>query len=525
MAGEEWTKVAAESDLKNGEPISRKVGDKEILLVRVGHRVFACGGKCTHYGAPLADGVMTDHTITCPWHNSMFDVRTGNMMLPPALEHLAQYPVKVENGEIFVGRPTKTLFPKLERITDRTFAIIGAGAAGNAAAETLRREGFDGRIVLITRESDYPYDRPNLSKDYLAGQIAPEWVPLRSRKFYANHHIEVLLNHEVTGLDPGLKLIHFAEGKPLAYDRLLIATGGIPRNQDVPGTDLKGYVLLRTLTDANVLIAAAEQANKAVIVGGGFIGLETAASLQARKVAAEVVIREEAPLVKTFGERIGRFIQSIHEKQGVKFHVNKIVKEIVGTDKVQAVILSDGTRVDTDIVLAGLGITPAVEFLEQTGIVEDGAVPVDNRLQTRVENVFAAGDIAVVPTPPHGAPMRVEHWVVAEREGQHAARTMMGSPMPYSEIPFFWTKQYEYSFRYIGHAERYDRVAYRGNVEEGKFLAGYYQDGSLKAVAGLKMDREIILLGELLKTGGTLAPDAFADERVSLFEFAPHGHV
>jgi NADPH-dependent 2,4-dienoyl-CoA reductase/sulfur reductase-like enzyme len=411
-------------------------------------------------------------------------------------------------------------FPKITLREHPVFVILGAGAAGNAAAETLRREGFEGQIVMVTAESDRPYDRPNLSKQYMAGTAKPEWIPLRSEKFYSLHQIDLLTDHRVTAVDPDSKHLTFENGNTLAYDRLLLATGGRPRTLDIPGTQLKGYFLLRSWADANAIIASLQNTQTAVIVGTGFIGMEVASSLRARNLSVHVVGREESPMKFPFGDRVSNYLKRMHEEKGVAFHLNTTLREIVGQNRVDEVVLADGTRIKTDIVIAGLGIVPAVEYLQGTNLVVDGAVPVDPCLRTKAKDIFAAGDIALVPTPPAGTPMRVEHWVVAERLGQHAARTMLGSDAAYDEIPFFWTRQYDNSLQYVGHAAEFDRIAYRGDPNSGKFLAGYYLNGSLKAVAGMKMNKEFLHLGRMLKANITISPDHFENEEFSLTEIA-----
>ncbi|MFB0546165.1 MAG: FAD-dependent oxidoreductase [Anaerolineae bacterium] len=522
MAENQWRKVMEEKDLKEGVPVSAKADGDNVLLVRLRDRICACGSKCTHYGGPLSDGLLSDHIITCPWHNARFDVTTGKMVAAPALNDLARYAVKVENGQVYVGRAERPRFPKPSGEDRRTFLIVAAGAAGNAAAETLRREGFAGRILLITAEAEGPYDRPNLSKDFLAGKARPEWIPLRSEQFYAEQRIELLTNRRVTALDPGDRSVTFANGERLNFDRLLLATGGFPRRLTIPGTDLEGCFLLRSLADAEAIVAAVQEAERALVVGASFIGMEVAASLTERGLEVHVVAPGQVPMMRVFGERVGRRLQRLHEEKGVLFHLGNTPKEILGQKRVQAVVLSDESRIATDVVVAGIGIIPAVDYLQNTGLLHNGAVPVDGRLQTKARGIFAAGDIAIVPDRRTGEARRVEHWVVAERQGQHAARAMLGSDAPYDEVPFFWTKQYDASLKYVGFARNYDRIAYRGDVEEGTFLAGYYQNGVLKAAATLGRSREIIALGEILKAGIMISPDQFQDEGTDLFEFLQH---
>ena len=514
------SKVAKEADLEPGVPVAVKVEKRDVLLVRLGDRICACGNKCTHYGGPLNEGLLTGNVATCPWHGARFDVTTGKVLAAPALDDVPVYPVQVEGGDVAVGPAQAAAPPAVASGGGRTFLIVGAGAAGNAAAETLRREGFDGRILLVTAEPDRPYDRPNLSKDFLAGEAKPEWIPLRSEEFYAKQQIELLTNRRVASLDPGSRTIAFADGSTLRYDCALLATGGTPRTLSIPGATLEGSFVLRSLAHSKALIAAAEQARSAVVVGASFIGMEVAASLRQRGLEVHVVAPDPVPMARVFGDRVGRYIQQVHAAKGVVFHLGTTPAQIVGQRKVEAVVLSDGSRIAADLVVAGVGIQPAVAFLESAGIVEGGAIPVDGRLATKAPGVFAAGDIAVVPGHRTGEPQRVEHWVVAERQGQHAARAMLGSKAPYAEVPFFWTKQYDASVKYVGFARGFDRIVYRGNVEEGHFLAGYYQGQVLKAAAGLGMPREILVLGQILGAGAAISPEQLQDSSTDLFAIA-----
>ncbi len=516
MAGTKWTRVAAKAELADGKPVGVEVDGATVLLVRRGGQIHACGGKCTHHGAPLAEGVLVGDEITCPWHTARFDVTTGRMLAPPALDDEPKYEVKVKGREVYVGKATFAPSPRPRKKDPRTFAIVGGGAAGNAAAETLRREGFAGRVVMITQEKSLPYDRPMLSKGYLAGDAKAAWLPLRDKDFYEENQIEVLTGRRVVGLAPADRTLSFAKGKPMKADALLLATGSVPRRLAIPGADLEGCFLLRSLADAKALVAAAKVGSRAVLLGASFIGLEAAASLRSRGLEVHVVAPESVPMERVFGQEVGRFLQKLHEEKGVVFHLGQSARELVGLDRGKAVVLADGTRVEGDLVLVGVGVTPAIECLAGTGLAENGAVPVDGCLRTRADGVFAAGDIAAVPDARTGEPRRIEHWTVAERQGIHAARAMLGSQTPYDEVPFFWTKQYDASIKYLGYAARYDRVALRGSMEKGKFVAGYYAGGTLKAVAALGLSRDAILLGQALKAGRPVAPEQLADAGLDL---------
>jgi NADPH-dependent 2,4-dienoyl-CoA reductase/sulfur reductase-like enzyme/nitrite reductase/ring-hydroxylating ferredoxin subunit len=518
MSREQWMEAAKERGLKEGVPVAVKAGKANVLIVRAGGRICACGHECTHYGGPLSDGLLVGHVITCPWHNARFDVRDGKMVSPPALDGVISYPVKVESGAVFIGPGKPPAPPTIGSGDDRTFVIVGAGAAGNACAETLRQEGFGGRILLITAEADGPYDRPALSKDFMAGELSRRALPLRKPDFYEGRRIELLTGRRVTEFDARARTVSFTDGGSVKFDCALLATGGMPRKADIPGADLAGFFLLRSLHDAEAITDAVAEAERVVILGAGFIGMEAASSLRSRGLEVHVVAPGRAPMEKVFGEQIGSWLQQRHEENGVRFYLGNVAKAVNGKGKVQEVLLADGTRIVTDAVVAGLGIVPAVDYIRDAGLVENGAVPVNGRLQTKADGVYAAGDIAVVPDRHTGEPQRVEHWVVAERQGQHAARAMLGSDAVYSAVPFFWTRQFGTSVKYAGFARQYDKLAVRGGIEDGDFLAGYYSSGRLKAISGVGRAQEFIALCEILKAGGTVSPEELQDEGVDLRE-------
>jgi NADPH-dependent 2,4-dienoyl-CoA reductase/sulfur reductase-like enzyme/nitrite reductase/ring-hydroxylating ferredoxin subunit len=520
MESNGWKAVAAESALKEARPVAAVLEDRKLLLVRLEGKIYACGNECSHYKGPLTEGLLAGHIVTCPWHNARFDVRDGRMVSPPALNDIPSYEVKLEAGQVWARPKGGTAIEMPPGSDGRTFVIVGAGAAGNAAAETLRREGFSGRIVLINPETHGPYDRTMLSKDYLSGEAPAKWLPLRGEKFYNRLQIELRTGTRVVSLDPRSRTLGLADGGKLQGDRLLLATGGVALRLGIPGSELPGCFTLRSLQDADALIAGLAQAEKVVLVGGSFIALEAASSLRHRGLEVHVVAPESVPLVRVFGEQIGRRLLRQHESQGVRFHLGRTAARIEGDDRVRQVELSDGRQLAADAVLIGVGVRPAVEFLAGSGLAEAGAVPVDARQQTAAEGIYAAGDIALLKDPASGPPRRIEHWVEAERQGRHAARAMLGKgPLP-REAPFFWTRQHGQSIRYAGHAPAWDRVVFRGNPEAESFLAGFYAGGVLKAVAGVGLAREFIRLGQLLEEGRGLAPEQLSDPGFDLLDLA-----
>jgi NADPH-dependent 2,4-dienoyl-CoA reductase/sulfur reductase-like enzyme/nitrite reductase/ring-hydroxylating ferredoxin subunit len=513
-----WKAVASESALKEARPVAAVLDDRKLLLVSLDGKIYACGGECPHYKAPLTDGLLAGHIVTCPWHNARFDVRDGRMVSPPALNDIPSYEAKIESGQVWIRPKGGTAIEMPPGSDGRTFVIVGAGAAGNAAAETLRREGFSGRIVLIGSEAQGPYDRTMLSKDYLSGEAPAKWLPLRGEKFYNRLEIEVRAGTRVVSLDPRSRMLGLEDGGELRGDRILLATGTVALRLAIPGSELPGCFTLRSLEDADALIARLAHAEKVVLIGGSFIALEAASSLRHRGLEVHVVAPESVPLVKVFGERIGRRLLGRHESQGVRFHLARTAARIEGDEWVRAVELSDGRRLAADAVLIGVGVRPAVEFLAGSGLAEAGAVPVDARHETAAEGIFAAGDIALVKDPAGGPPRRIEHWVEAERQGRHAARAMLGKALLAREAPFFWTRQHGQSLRYAGHAPAWDRVAFRGDPEAESFLAGFYSGGVLKAVAGAGLAREFIRLGQLLEEGRSLAPEQLSDPGFDLLD-------
>jgi len=516
MIVKEWTRVAREDELEEGVPFGVKLGDKDIVVVKLNGRIHACGGKCPHKGAPLEEGLVTDHALVCPWHSARFDIKTGSLEAPPAMDDLCSCKVKIERGQVYIGPAIEPESPSLESTQREIYVIIGAGGAGNACAETLRREGFRGRIVMITEESELPYDRTSLSKGYMNGSVPLDEVPLRPEGYYSERAITVLTRRRVTGIDPRQQYVALDSGNSIPYDKLLVATGARPRRLAVPGAELEGVYSLRSMRDAIEIFEASRGIGRVAVVGAGFVGMEVAASLRTRGLGVDVIAPERVPMLKIFGERVGRWLEALHERNGVRFHLGRAPVEIRGDGRAREVVLGDGGRVECDMVVVGIGVQPAVDFLAGAGLVEKGAIPVDERLRTRVPGIYAAGDVAVVPDHMTRELRRIEHWVVAERQGAHAARSMLGSDVPYEEVPFFWTRQFGVSIQYAGYAPEWERVAVRGRVEEGDFLAGYYANGEMRAVCGAGRSLEFMSLAHLMRIGRKLSFERFRDERVDV---------
>lgn len=513
--------VAGKNDLKDGEMKAVSAEGAEVLLSRIEGKFYAVAAFCTHYGAPLETGLLNGDRIVCPWHHACFSAKTGNLLEPPARNALESYRVKIEGDNVIVllpGEPAGSRLPKMaarDKGDRRTFAILGAGAAGNAAAQAMREAGFSGRIVMITYENRSPYDRPNVSKDYLEGTAQPEWMPLRPDDFYEEHGIELLLNNKVMEADIAGKTIKFADGSTLEYDSLLLASGGVPRKLNVPGADLPGVFTLRSFDDADKIISAAGKASRVAIIGASFIGMEAAYSLRQRKLNVTVIAPETVPFERVFGKEIGKLFQKLHEERGVKFKLNAGVKQFEGEKSLEAVLLSNGKHIEADLAVVGIGVKPATDFLRGIRREPDGSIRVD-RFFRAGESVFAAGDIATHPHPHGGTALRIEHWRTAEQQGRIAALNMAGKKTAYNSVPFFWTVQAGLHLRYAGHASDWDEIIIHGEVSAQNFIAFYVKDNRVQAAAASQRDKELCAVEELLRLNKMPAADSLRNQSVGL---------
>ena len=497
--------LANTSDVKSGEMKEVAAGETRILLARVGDQFYAVSANCPHYGGTLAEGALCGTRVICPLHHAVFNVVNGDLEEPPALDALVSYEVRVEGERVLVRVPEATddrravSMGKRDVAADpRQFVIIGAGAAGYAAAQTLREEGFRGNIVMITREDRAPYDRPNLSKDYLHGHADPEWMPLRPDELFTEHDIQLVLNREVTRVDARGKIMVFDSGEAMDYDALLVATGGAPVRLNIPGADLKNVCMLRSFADADSIIETAGRSRRAVVVGASFIGMEAAYSLRERGLDVTVIAPSAEPFEVTLGKEVGAVFRREHERHGVDFKLGSIVYRFEGSHNVEAVTLDNGESIETDMVVVGVGVRPATHFLEGVELDQSGGVIVDSRLRA-AEGFYAAGDIVNFVDSRTGERLRIEHWRTAQQQGRIAARNMAGADVAFAGIPFFWTQQFDLTLRYVGHASSWDEIIYQGDVTSHDFLAFYVKGDRVLAVAGMNRDRELAAVEALMK--------------------------
>ncbi|MDW6023358.1 FAD-dependent oxidoreductase [Mesorhizobium sp. BAC0120] len=478
------------ADLPDGGKLLGHCGGDQVLVVRRGTEIFAVDAHCTHYGGPLADGLVVNNTVRCPWHHACFDLRTGEALRAPAFRGLARWWVEQRDGRVFVVGKRKRMEPapggKASGADSEKIVIVGGGAAGFAAADKLRREGYQGSLTLLSNDEAPPIDRPNLSKDYLAGKAPEDWIPLRSHDFYSRNGIDLRLATDVLGIEAAARQVVLADGNRIPYDRLLLATGAEPVHPTIPGSNQPHVLTLRSLADCRAIIERARSARRAVVLGASFLGLEVAAALRARNVEVNVVAPDKRPLGRVLGAQMGDFIRALHEEHGVAFHLEDTV---AGIDKT-SVVLASGGILAADFVVAGIGVRPRTELAERAGLAVDRGVVVDAFLETTVPGIFAAGDIARWPDPRSDESIRVEHWVSAEMQGSAAAVNMLGRREQFVTVPFFWTQHYDVPINYVGHARQWDEIVIDGEINARDCLVRFKCKGRVLAIASIFRDTE-----------------------------------
>lgn len=499
--GPDLTKGIAAAEVPQSGVLAGRVGDDQVLLARVDGEVVAVAGACSHYSGPLKDGLRVGDTIACPWHHACFDLKTGRALKAPALAPIDRWKVEADGGRIVVREKLEAAeAPKRDSRNDpKRIVIVGGGAAGFAAAQRLRDLGFSGELVMLSDDGQAPYDRPNVSKDYLAGQADPAWMPLKDEAFYADNKIDLRLGARAVAIDAAKKTVALEDGGSVGYDRLLVATGAEPNHPKTPGFDADNVFTLRSQADSDRIIAAAGKAGRVAVIGASFIGLEAAASMRARGLETHVIAPETAPLESKLGPQLSGLVKGLHDRHGVSFHLGRKVEAFEG-GKLK---LDDGSSVGADLVILGVGVKPRLDLAGSAGVKVDGGVIVDASMRTSDAAIFAAGDIARYPQAGSGEQTRVEHWVVAERQGQTAAAAMLGLDETLDDPAFFWSAHFGVEIRYVGHAERWDEIEAEGSFEcedasaEVRFIKG----GRVVAVATVGRDLDALKAAEAMPSG------------------------
>ena len=508
LPGPDLTVGLSVSDLTENVPFVGHARGEAIVLIRIGADVHALGATCSHYGGPLAEGLVVGETLRCPWHHACFELRTGDAVGAPALNPVASYEVQRRGDRVVVGAKKSRTPPPPPPKSPAAVVIVGAGAAGAAATERLRDLGYGGPITLIGNEAPGPVDRPNLSKDYLAGTAPEEWIPLRTRKFYNKINVDLIHDQTAVELNPTRKTVVLESGRILSYDALLLATGAEPMRLPIPGSTLPHVFTLRTLADARGIIEAARTARHAVVVGSSFIGLEVAASMRARNLEVAVVSRDRLPLERVLGARLGQFVQEVHQNHGVRFHMASSIRAI----HPHAVELDNGDMLAGDLVALGVGVRPRTWLAEKAGLEVGEGIIVDSYLRTSAPSVWAAGDVAGYPELRLGTTVRIEHWVVAERHGQAVARDMLGLGAPFRDVPFFWSQHYDVTIAYVGHANTEDAIEVMGSLPRRSATAVYRRAGRVMAVATIGRDHQSLAIEAALEHNDGAAIEALLRE-------------
>ena len=484
----DFTKGVSLDRIPDDGSLAGRIGEDEAVFVRRGETVHCIGAHCTHYHGPLADGLVVGTTVRCPWHHACFSLETGEPLRAPALDPIACWRVERQGDKLFAREKLPEFSGRKAASAGRapsSIVIIGGGGAGLAAADMLRRDGYDGPLTMLSADDSPPTDRPNLSKDFLAGTAKDDWIPLRGPEFYTDRKIDLVLNARVSSIDVAQKRVHVDGGKSYAFDRLLIATGAEPVHLDIPGAATSQVHYLRSFSDSKAIVAKADWAKSVCVVGSSFIGLEVAASLRARKLDVHVVGPESQPLERILGREVGRFVCGLHEEHGVKFHLGQTVANVAG----RTVTLKDGSTIDVDFLVVGAGVRPLTVLAERAGLTIDRGIAVNEFLETSAQGIFAAGDVARWPDPHSGEHIRVEHWVVAERMGQTAAKNLLGRRERFDAVPFFWSQHYDVTINYVGHAERWDTIKIDGDLKKQDAAVSYIHDGRTLAMASVFRDK------------------------------------
>ena len=471
-------------------------GEAKVLFVRDADGVRAFQAKCPHYGAPLAKGAICSGKLYCPWHKAVFDVTDGALLEPPALDGLHRYPVRLD-GDVAIAT-LEAIAPEPPRPAgeDKTVVIVGSGAGGMATVTTLRFEGFAGRIIMIGREEAGPYDRTKLSKAFIAKHTDPDSLLVPD---FASHHKVEMVRGTAAKIESAARRVTLDDGRTFVGDALVVATGSRAVVPDLPGKDLRNVFTLRSLDDGVAISTAAGEAKSVVVIGSGFIGLETAAFLTKRGLQATVVSPEPLPFAKRFGDEVAAVIKQNQEAIGVTLLQGEVAA-LEGEGRVETVVLKDGRRLQPDFVVIGAGASPETSAFTGVPLREDGGIAVDATLRV-APGVWLAGDIAAYPDPRSGGLARIEHWRLAEQHGAYIAHAILGDEKPFTAAPFFWSNQGDKRLDYAGYIREWDRTITRGDMAKLDFITFYVKDGEARAACAIGQNDQMIAFLHHLDAG------------------------
>ncbi|XP_028976410.2 apoptosis inducing factor mitochondria associated 4 [Esox lucius] len=501
--------VCLESDLQDGQMKEVEVEEQKILLIRTQGQYSAVGSKCSHYGAPLIKGALFGDRVRCPFHGACYNVKTGDIEEYPGLDCLPTYKVKVEDGEVYVSVNKKSLnvYKRVKEMSCRVpgvnhiILLIGGGPASLLCAETLRQNHYEGRIIIVTKDTLPPIDKPKLSK---AMHLDSASLLLRPMDFFQQHDIELWTQKKVVSVNPVEKTVKMNDCSVQQYNQLLISTGCRARPLSCPGSELEGVRILQNYQDAKQIHQSCV-GQKALVVGASFIGMEVASYLADKAASVMLIGNSSYPFQRSLGSEIGKMTMQMLEENKVTFYMNDEVVEIRGQNgKVKEVVLKSGAVLKTDVVIAGIGVIPNSDFLKGSSVEVDSrkAVIIDKFMRTNIPDVFGAGDVTSFPLALRkDQRVNIGHWQLASAHGRVAALNMLQKQTEIVSVPFFWTVLLGKSIRYTGYAEGYTEIIYKGKVEERKFLAFYIKDDQVVAAASLMFDPAVARVAEIMSNG------------------------
>ncbi|KAH7339741.1 flavoprotein [Rhizoctonia solani] len=506
------------SELGDGQLKQVGFEDGQVLLSRIGDKIYATSAFCTHYGAPLAKGVLTkDGRVVCPWHGACFQVCSGDIEDAPAPDALHAFKAEIKDGKIVVTanpehttKDGKSRPPKLASINASSnepgVVIVGGGSGGLFTVESLREHGYQGPITLISKEEYAPIDRTKLSKALITD---PSKIEFRKPEVLKERYgVNFRSGTIVTGLDPASKTVTLSNGETIKYANVVLAPGATPRRLPIEGGELGNVLTLRTIGNAKEIDNVLKEGKRIAFVGSSFISMELVVVASKRKLASlDVIGMEEVPFERVLGKQVGAGLMKYHTNQGVKFHMQSKIKKLSGTTNVSSITFTDSfgseKTLEVDAVIMGTGVAPATEFLKSGPfhLEKDGGLAVDELLRVKGfedAGVYAIGDIAHYPQAPTGDSIRVEHWNVANNHGRAVGKTIAGSPQPFKKVPIFWSAQGQ-QLRYCGIGSGYDDIIIKGNPEEMKFVAYYVKGEKVIAVSSMQNDPVVSKCSELMR--------------------------